>query len=492
MRPDIRGNHEENLMEIAIPKKNIVWAYVIVGFFGLISVITLAMHEYYIYLSAYLWFGFIYGMCLQYGRFCFASAFRDLFAVGVPRMVVGIMIATLLFAISSNLVAATGWSTFHAAPVSIHAAIAGLIFGIGMVFAGGCASGSLYKTGEGNGVSLLVILSISVTQSLFVDWGGILNKLVPASWHESALQKGLPDSINVGDGWVDQYLAGYVWNQPVKTYAQTLGMQDDSLAGALLGNAFIGVFIPAVIILAIVYFFWVRQNYIKKIKADKGDAITLKDHLNGFWGMIVASKRTSIAGLLLGIACGLQMFVIEGLRMKFGVKNAGTLLERLGHDFGISAKGTVFDPGYWYVTTQEAQWVGWAMQKLGTENMDNIYFGWVNGIPNPAMNPADWMSVALIGGAAVMALLHGEFKFKAPTRELAFWAILGGAFMGIGSRLALGCNVGAFFVRTAMGDMSGWLFGFGMIGGAYIGVKIFNWYTERQMAKEMAAMDFDL
>jgi uncharacterized membrane protein YedE/YeeE len=476
-------------MEIVIPRRNITWAYVIVGFFGLVSVVTFAIHEYYIYLSAYLWFGFIYGMCLQYGRFCFASAFRDLFAVGVPRMVVGIMIATLLFAITSAFVAATGWSTFHAAPVSMHAAIAGLIFGVGMVFAGGCASGSLYKTGEGNGVSMLVILSISITQSLFVDWGGLLNKLVPQSWHDSALQKGLPDSINVGDGFIDQYLAGYVWDQPVMTYAQTLGMKDDTLSGALLGNALAGVFVPALLILAIVYFFWVRKNYARKLAKEKTEAITLKDHLGGFWGMIMASKRTSIAGLLLGIACGLQMFVIEGLRMKFGIKNAGTLLLRLGHDYGISAKGTVFDPGYWYVTTQEAQWVGWMLQKLGMDNMDNIYFGWVNGIPSPAINPADWMSVALIGGAAVMALLHGEFKFKAPTVELAIWAIIGGALMGIGSRLALGCNIGAFFVRTANGDMSGWLFGLGMIGGAYIGVKFFNWYTERKMAEEMAGFD---
>jgi uncharacterized membrane protein YedE/YeeE len=121
--------------------------------------------------------------------------------------------------------------------------------------------------------------------------------------------------------------------------------------------------------------------------------------------------------------------------------------------------------------------------------MDNIYFGWVNGIPSPAINPADWMSVALIGGAAVMALLHGEFKFKAPTVELAIWAIIGGFLMGIGSRLALGCNIGAFFVRTANGDMSGWLFGLGMIGGAYIGVKFFNWYTERKMAQEMAGFE---
>jgi len=479
-------------VEESVPRKNVLWAYGIVGFLILVSVGTYALHEYYIYLSAYLWFGFIYGMCLQYGRFCFASAFRDLFAVGVPRMVVGIMIATVLFAITSAFVSSTGWSTFHAAPVSMHAAIAGLIFGVGMVFAGGCASGSLYKAGEGNGVSMLVILSISVTQSTFVDMGGWLNKLVPASWTASAAQKGLPTSIGVTDGWVDQYLAGYVWNQPVKTFAGALGMKDESVGGAFFGNAFVGVLIPALFLLAVVYIFWVRRSYLKKLADQKKENITFSDHLKGFWGMIMASKRTAIAGLFLGIACGLQMFVIEGLRMKFGVKNAGTILERIGFDFGVSAKGTVFDPGYWYVTTQEAQWVGWVMQKLGWNHMDNIYFGWVNGIPSPAINPADWMSVALIGGAAVMALLYNEFKWKAPTKELAVWAIVGGALMGIGSRLALGCNVGAFFVRTANGDMSGWLFGLGMIGGAYIGVKFFNWWTERKMAKEMAGFELEL
>lgn len=477
-----------NEVQTDIPRKNKIAVMAIVGFFVLVSIGTYAKHEYYVYLQAYLWFGFIYGMCLQYGRFCFASAFRDLFAVGVPRMAVGIMIATFLFGFTSAFVNATGWSTFHPAPTSIHAAIAGAIFGTGMVFAGGCASGSLYKTGEGNGVALLVVLSISITQSTFVDVGGWFNKLVPASWAASAAQKGLPSSINVSDGFIDQYLAGYVWNQPVLRFAEMLGMKTDSAAGAFVGNLLVGVAIPATLILLWVYFVWVRKNYKKKMEKEKG-SVSFADHIKGFWGMITASKRTSIAGLFLGIACGLQMFVIEGLRMKFGVKNAGTLLHRLGFDFGLSAKGTVFDPGYWYVTTQEAQWVGWVAQKLGMNNMDNIFFGWVNGIPNPAFNPADWMSVALVGGAAVMALLNNEFKFKKPTKELAVWAIIGGALMGIGSRLALGCNVGGFFVRAANGDPSGWLFGVGMIGGAFVGVKFFNWWTERKMAKEMAAFD---
>jgi len=465
------------------------WALGIVGFFAIIRLGTYAYNEYYIYLSAYLWFGFIYGMCLQYGRFCFASAFRDLFAVGVPRMVVGIMIATILFAFVSAFVTATGISTFHSSPTSVHSAIAGLIFGVGMVFAGGCASGSLYKTGEGNGVAFLVILSISFTQAMFVDLGGFLNKLVPPSWTASALEKGLPDRIDVGNGWVDQYLAGYVWNQPVTTFAQILGFENESFMGAYFGNLVAGVTLPAILLLVIVYYFYSRKSHALEVVGE-GGRLSFGDNLRGFWKMMLSSKRTAVAGLILGVACGLQMFVIEGLRIKFGLRNAGEILQRIGSDYGLSARGTVFDPGYWYVTTQEAQWVGWVLQKLGWENMDNIFFGYINGIPNPALNPADWMSLALIGGAAVMALLSNEFKFKKPTLELAIMAILGGSLMGIGSRLGLGCNVGGFFVRVANGDPAGWLFGLGMIGGAFLGVKALNWWTEKQMEKELISLDF--
>ena len=467
------------------------WAFVIVGFFVFVSLGSYALSEYYIYLIAYLWFGFVYGMALQYGRFCFASAFRDLFAVGVPRMVVGIVIATILFGLTAAFPTAAGQSTFHPAPASIHSVIAGLFFGVGMVFAGGCASGSLYKTGEGNGVALMVILSISVTQAIFVDIGGWANKLVPKSWAESAAAKRLPPSINHTDGWVDQYLTGYVWNQPTTTFAKMLGFKNASVAGAFLGNLFVGVVIPAALLLIVVYIFWQRKNYLRRLAKERGGtgSIGLSDDAVGFWKMILSSKRTAIAGLVLGVANGLHMLVIEGLRLKFGIGNAGQILKAIGQDYGLSVRGTVFDPGYWYVTTQEAQWVGWVFHKLGWNNMDNIYFGLANGIPNPLFNPADWMSLALIGGAAVMALLHGEFKFKKPTRELAVWAIIGGFFMGIGSRLALGCNVGGFFVRVANGDPSGWLFGIGMIGGAFIGVKFFNWYTERKMAREMAALE---
>jgi uncharacterized membrane protein YedE/YeeE len=164
----------------------------IVGIMGLlitVSVGSYVLAEIYIYMVAYLWFGFIYGLALQYGRFCFSSAFRDLFAVGVSRMAVGIVIAVVLFGLTVAPVTAIGESTFHSAPWGWHAFIAGLIFGIGMVFAGGCASGSLYKIGEGNGTAIIVVLSISVTQAIFADIGGWTNALVPNSWKEKTLEK---------------------------------------------------------------------------------------------------------------------------------------------------------------------------------------------------------------------------------------------------------------------------------------------------------------
>jgi len=71
--------------------RNVIRAFMVLGFFALISLGSFAVDHRFIYYSAYLWFGFTYGMSLQYGRFCMASAIRDLFAVGVPRMAVGIM-----------------------------------------------------------------------------------------------------------------------------------------------------------------------------------------------------------------------------------------------------------------------------------------------------------------------------------------------------------------------------------------------------------------
>ncbi len=440
-------------------KRNELWAFAITGIFILISLVYYGVNRYYIYLVAYIWFGFAYGMMLQYGRFCFASAFRDLFAVGVPRMFVGIMIAMSAFALISVFLSATKMETFHPGPIGIHETIGGLIFGIGMVLAGGCASGTLYKCGEGNGTSMLAALAISFSQAIFVNVGG----------------------------WFDKFLTGYVWKKPVMTVADTAAISHH-LSGAakyFVGNALINTIIPSLLLFVAVYLIWPRKGFLKKRQRERGGPTGLRDEVAGIWSMITQSKRTSLAGILIGITAGIHIFVIKGMQIKFGVDNFGQLLTLMGFPHDVSSKGLVFDPGYWYITTQEAQLGAWVLEKVGMNMHKNIFFGLNNGLPEPLRNPALWMSIGIIFGAMVMALLNREFKLKIPKGELIVWGLLGGTLMGLGARLALGCNIGAFFIRIAGGDPGGWMFGAGMIIGAFVGVKFFNWWTERKMAEAM-------
>jgi len=459
-------------------------AMTIAAVVSVLSVVLLAMDMRWVYLLVYVWFGVIYGVLLQYGRFCMASAIRDLFAIKVPRMAVGVMIATALFSLTAGLVTVTGYSTFHPHPLGWHIIAGGLIFGFGMIFTGGCASGSLYKSGEGNVASMLVLLSISFSQALFVDLGSWSSSLAPSSWVASAVEKGMPESLSVTDGWFDIFTAGYIWDLSGGTVAQALDT-GNSWMDVFVGNALLGAILPTIAVIILLYLTTYRKGYIRRNKLEK---LSFGDELSGCWAMITASKNTALAGLGLGVFAGLQMWATGALREHYNIFNFGELLQKMGYSEGLSIQETVFDPGYWYITTQEAQLGGWVLDKAGVDVMDNIFFGLMNGIPNPLVNAPLLMSVGIIVGAAILALTRHEFKWKVPNMETAIFALVGGALMGIGARLGMGCNVGAFFAAVTNGDMTGWIFLVGMLGGGLIGVKAFtmwiNWRT--------AGDDFDI
>lgn len=449
-----------------------------------LSAILLAMDLRWVYLLVYVWFGVAYGVFLQYGRFCMASAIRDMFAIKVPRMAVGVLIATILFSITSGMVTISGYSTFHPHPLGWHIIVGGLIFGFGMIFTGGCASGSLYKSGEGNVASMLVLLSISFSQALFVDLGSWSNSFAPASWVASAADKGMPESLSVTDGWFDIFTAGYVWDLSSSTLAGALNT-GNSWVDVFVGNALLGAIIPSIVLLVVLYLAVYRKGYIRR---NKFESLTLADDVRGCWAMITASKNTALAGLGLGVFAGLQMWATGSLREYYNIFNFGELLQKMGYTQGLSIQETVFDPGYWYITTQEAQLGGWVIDKLGGGVMDNIFFGLMNGIPNPLINAPLLMSVGIIVGAAILSLTRREFKWKIPNIETAVFALVGGALMGIGARLGMGCNVGAFFAAVTNGDMTGWIFLAGMLGGGLAGVKLFNMWINRRTAGD----DFDI
>lgn len=460
-------------------RKGIAYAAGIVGVILMATVVAIAMDSRFLYMMVYVWFGLIYGLFLQYGRFCMASAVRDLIAVGVPRMAVGVMIAVALYSLTAAAVTLAGFSTFHAHPLGWHILVGGVIFGFGIIFTGGCASSSLYKSGEGNIGSMLVLVSISFSQAFFVSTSWF-NNAVPETWAQSALEKGMPDELQVSGTWFDQFIAGYIWDLSGSTVAEMLG-RENTFVGVFIGNALLGAILPTLAILFALYVWAFRKGYLRRSKIQNP---SFGDEFRGMWAMFTSSRNTALAGLGIGIFAGLQMWTTGMLRDYYGIFNFGEMLEDMGYWSAVSIQGTVFDPGYWYITTQEAQWGGWVMNILGFENMNNIFFGLENGLPNPLLNAPGLMSVGIILGAAMLANINREFKWKMPSLETAIFAIVGGALMGIGARIGMGCNVGAFFAAVTNGDLTGWIFLFGMAVGGYVGVKVFAWWINWQASRK--------
>jgi len=97
--------------------------------------------------------GFAIGFIMHRSRLCFARAFREPFVTAegdmtkavILALAIGIPIATLLF--GKKVI-----DPYFAIPPTfwIGSLLGGVIFGLGMIFAGGCASGGLWRMGEGH------------------------------------------------------------------------------------------------------------------------------------------------------------------------------------------------------------------------------------------------------------------------------------------------------------------------------------------------------
>ena len=127
-----------------------------------------------IYLSAreqalgiYFLFGMTFGYLLQKSQFCLASSFRDLFLTGSGKIARGAILGIVIGVFGFSILQGTGMRSVFLLPVGWHTIIGGYIFGLGMVIAGGCASGMLFRAGEGVVQSMLAILGGMISSALF-------------------------------------------------------------------------------------------------------------------------------------------------------------------------------------------------------------------------------------------------------------------------------------------------------------------------------------
>ncbi|KPY61942.1 hypothetical protein ALO94_200773 [Pseudomonas syringae pv. spinaceae] len=83
------------------------------------------------------------------------------------------------------------------------------------------------------------------------------------------------------------------------------------------------------------------------------------------------------------------------------------------------------------------------------------------------------MDIGIMLGALLAAGLAGRFapSLDIPTRSLVA-AVIGGLLLGYGSRLAYGCNIGAYFSGIASGSLHGWLWLVAAYAGNVIGGRL--------------------
>lgn len=94
--------------------------------------------------------GALLGFVMQRGRFCLTGGFRDMYIAKDNRLFYALLIAIAVQSVGVFTLIHFGLFDFSAGQFSWLATIIGsFIFGIGIVFAGGCATGTWYRAGEG-------------------------------------------------------------------------------------------------------------------------------------------------------------------------------------------------------------------------------------------------------------------------------------------------------------------------------------------------------
>ncbi|WP_041083075.1 YeeE/YedE family protein [Thermotoga profunda] len=126
--------------------------------------------------------GIIFGIILQKGRVCFNSAFRDVLIFKDNYLMKLAAFTLALESITLLLFAQLGVISLAPKPLNwIANIIGGYIFGIGMVLAGGCASGVTYRSGEGMTTAWFAAIFYGLTayatnSGIFSGWTKWVNK----------------------------------------------------------------------------------------------------------------------------------------------------------------------------------------------------------------------------------------------------------------------------------------------------------------------------
>ena len=369
-------------------------------------------------LAVYWVLGLAVGMVLQRGRVCFAGAFRDLHLMRNGSMLravlVGLAIATPAFAlIEAQAVPNPAFGALpqgaHVVPVGLHLVVGGLLFGVGMVVAGGCVSGTLYRIGEGYLASWSslagILVGLVVASHTWNAWWTWHIQGMPAdlaACHAGLRRGGARDPAGVGGG---------------------------VRRGAVVGNS---------------------RRQRSAVSDSAGQADTPGHNV---WRAPDGAARDRTRQRLAGGGGGQRAGRAERARVP-DRPPAGChgRAARRGPIEARASSGSLPRP-----SSAPTCWPGCnlVLEQLGLVSEHTMLDG------------------GLVVGALLGATAAGEFKLRAPRQRRRYvQSVAGGGLMGYGAGIAIGCTLGAFFSAIPSLGLSGWIFGIALLAGAGLGTRI--------------------
>lgn len=368
---------------------------------------------------AVMWlFGLAFGMILQRSRLCFASGFRDIFLMGdagtMRALAVGIGIATVGFWLVMQMMVpdpTTGAlpAAVHVIPIGLHLVVGGIAFGFGMVIAGGCVSGTMYRIGEG----------------------------YVASWAAMAgILFGLYLSARTWNWWWTNHIS----DMPTVFLPKWLGY-GGAVALTLLALA-------GIVLLS--YWWEYRSGPMPSFPLGKQGEMPAMD---------LGSKLRQVYGLVFGKGWPLAVGAIA-----LAVVNVFFYI----YDRPLGVTGEL---SIWSDRIASGLFRLQAPALLGVDGLAGCNL--TVGVGSWWTSEGLLLDGGLIIGAMVAALLANEFKVRVPPLKRRYvQSVIGGVFMGYGAGIAVGCTIGAFFSAIPSLGLNGWIFGLCLLPGAYLGVQV--------------------
>ncbi|MFC5429818.1 selenium metabolism membrane protein YedE/FdhT [Paraburkholderia denitrificans] len=128
---------------------------------------------------------------------------------------------------------------------------------------------------------------------------------------------------------------------------------------------------------------------------------------------------------------------------------------------------------FWAVTGEFTRWGGHVLQAFGLHPENWSYFKVIGLHGAPWTRIDGVMVLGMFAGSLSAALWANNVKLRFPRRRRRIvQALVGGAIAGFGARLAMGCNLAAFFTGIPQFSLHAWLFALSTIVGSYFGTRV--------------------